>query len=405
MGEMTPLFARQPIFDTQRAVIGYELLFRRDNNNSAQFIDGDQATSQVLVNLFSEQKIESFTGKHKAFINFTRNLLISPPDLPKDQIVIEVLEDMTIDDKLIRSLMSLKEKGFEIALDDFLITKETQKIICLADIIKIDVMNVSSHQLVDYVRKLCQLDVKLLAEKVEDYSMLMRCQELGFDYFQGYFLCKPEIIHGFKVTESKHAVIRLISQLNNPNISINLLVETISADPGLSYKILKLVNSSANGLCRKIESLSQAVTLLGINGIKNWATYLLMANNSNKPKELCTISMCRAKFCELLGLKMGDQHLSETCFTVGLLSNLDAFLNIPMHKLMQNLGLSNTIENAILNFEGIPGKILLSVISYEQGKWGNIHWDFFHQHQIKNNELHAFYRKSINWASEISRTQ
>lgn len=401
MTSKTPLFARQPIFDKQQNVVAYELLFRHSDENYSDIIDGDQASSHVLLNTFGDRKLESVIGNHKAYINFTRKLLRSPPDLPREKIVIEVLENIEPDDEVIDDLRKLKEAGYEIALDDFFINRQTMRLVRFADIIKIDVLTVKEDQLQRYIEVLKPLNITLLAEKIEDYEMLEHCKTLGFDLFQGYFLCKPEIIRGVKISANRTAILRLIAALNTENASHNEIVEAVSSDAGLSYKILKLVNSAAIGLARQIESLSQAVSLLGLDKIKNWATYILMASNQNKPRELSVISLCRAKLCEHLGQHLHGRDFAQTCFTVGLLSNLDSFLDIPMRDLNDELSLSKNVEDALLEGKGLEGLLLATARLWERGDWETIAWDKLKASGIEAEKLNEWYTESLAWAVQL----
>lgn len=401
MASNAPLFARQPIFDRQQQVVAYELLFRHSDENYSEFVDGDQATSHVLLNTFGGRQLESVIGKHKAYINYTRNLLISPPDLPREKVVIEVLENIIADDEVIEGLIQLQQSGYEIALDDYFINRETKKLLHFANIIKIDVLSSSEAQLIKYIAALKPLKLILLAEKIEDYEMLKHCKELGFDLFQGYFLCKPEIIRGAKVSANRTAIIRLISILNAENSTHSEIVAAVSSDAGLSYKILKLVNSAAIGLSRQIESLSQSISLLGLNKIRNWATFILMASNQNKPEELSIISLCRAKFCEHMGQHVKDKNFAQTCFTVGILSNLDSFLDMPMYELRNELSLAKNIEDALIEGTGVEGLLLETARAFERGDWSMINWPALENQKIFAENLNDWYTESISGAIKL----
>jgi len=402
MKDKTPLFARQAIYNHKQEVVAYELLFRSANSgNAAGKIDGDQATAKVLLKGFGEHSFEELTGGLKAFVNFTRKLLLDPPRLPKNKLVIEVLEDITPDSEVLTALDKLKSRGYKIALDDFLLNNETQKFVPFADYIKVDVLNMQKKELESHTKKLKTHNKILIAEKIEDHETMQYCIDLGFKYFQGYFLCKPEIVTGVNISESKQLVLKLINQVNDPEVEIDDIVRTIATDPALSYKVLRLINSSAMGLPRKIESLNQAVTMLGITAIRNWATFLLLANDDSKPKELCVITMCRAKFCEALGTEIGGRQLGDACFTVGILSNIDAFINMSMQEVLKRLNLATTIEDALLNKQGELGKILEVVVAYERGHWAKVDWAFLRSQGMQANQANMLYGNSIIWATQM----
>lgn len=405
MSSYTPIFARQPIFNGDLDVIAYELLFRQSNKNHAAVVEGDLASSQVLNNAFIENRIADVLGKKHAFINFTRNLLVAPPPLPAKQLVIEVLEDIEADKEVMEGIVSLRKQGFKIALDDFEITESTKRMLPLAHIVKVDVLAHDDAGLLKITKLLKPFKVKLLAEKVETHDMLKKCQDFGFDWYQGYFLSKPQIVKGVKVSQGRQAILQLISTITNPKVEVDEIVEAIASDLRLSYKFLQLVNSPAVGLSTQVGSLTQAITLLGIDKVRSWATFFLMANNDDKPRELCVLSLSRAKFCELLTSKIQDANMGETAFTVGLLSNIDAFLDMPMDKIVKELNLSTPIEVALIQQEGLIGEILRCAAWYEKGEWTKVDWKLLSKHKFTSKQLNQYYTESVTWASQTVEDQ
>jgi EAL and modified HD-GYP domain-containing signal transduction protein len=259
------LLARQPIYDTSKEVIGYELLFRENTDiPTTGVFDGNRATSRVLLSLFTESDIATITHGLPAFINFTSELLHNPPLFDPKVIIIEVLENIVITDKIISSLKSLKKKGYTLALDDFVMDEKYRPILEFVDIIKLELPEMDDATLAKTISSLKQYKVKILAEKIETPELFNRCKELGCDMFQGYFLAKPEIIKGKKIAANKMAVLSLISEIQAPEIDMTGLTKIISRDPALSFKLLKLINSAAFKRSNTIDSIHRAVTLLGI---------------------------------------------------------------------------------------------------------------------------------------------
>lgn len=383
MSDLLPLLARQPIFNTQMKVVAYELLCRSSNINQANFTNGDEASSRVLLNTFTELSIEKVVGKHLAFINFTRNLLQTPPPFDRQQLVIEILEGQRVDSAMLHSLKVLREQNYTIALDDFVLTPETQSLIPYADIIKLDVLQLSQPQLMEHINFLKPFGVQLVAEKVETYEMLEFCKNAGFDLFQGYFLARPQIISGRKLSDNKQLVLQLLSTLHDPDVQIEKIEKLIARDTVLSFKLLRLVNSAAFGLARRIDSLKQAIMLLGINKIKNWVNILAMSNLGNKPHELSVAALTRARMCEMIANKMQGQKKQDGFFTVGLLSTLDAFMDMPLISLLNSISLSDHINDAILDKVGDEGKVLEITIHYEKGEWENIDWIYLIHHALR----------------------
>ncbi|RYY75710.1 MAG: HDOD domain-containing protein [Gammaproteobacteria bacterium] len=400
MPDCLPLLARQPIFNTRMKVVAYELLCRSSNVNRADFSNGDAASSQVLLNAFTELSIANVVGKHMAFINFTRNLLQTPPPFDRKQLVVEVLEGQNVDSAMLHALKVLREHQYTIALDDFVLTPETQSLIPYADIIKLDVLHLSPQQLIEHIEHIQPFGIKLLAEKVETYEMLEFCKSVGFDLFQGYFLARPQIISGRKMADNKQSVLQLMSALQDPDVPVEKIEKMIARDTVLSFKLLRLVNSAAFGLARKVDSLKQAIMLLGLNKIKNWVNILAMSNLGDKPHELSVSALTRARMCELIANEMNGKSKSDGFFTVGLFSTLDAFMDAPMASLLDSISLSPHINDAILKQLGNEGKVLEIIIRYEKGLWDDIDWGYLAAHNISAEKLAQIYVETLEWVDK-----
>jgi EAL and modified HD-GYP domain-containing signal transduction protein len=381
-------------------VVAYELLCRSSHINRADFSNGDAASSQVLLTAFTELSITNVVGKHKAYINFTRNLLQTPPPFDRKQLVVEVLEGQNVDSAMLHALKVLREHQYTIALDDFVLTPETQSLIPYADIIKLDVLQLSAEQLVEHIKHIRPFGIKLLAEKVETYEMLEFCKAAGFDLFQGYFLARPQIITGRKMTDNKQAVLQLMSALQDSDIPVEKIEKMIARDTVLSFKLLRLVNSAAFGLARKVDSLRQAIVLLGLNKIKNWVNILAMSNLGDKPHELSVAALTRARMCELIASELNGGSRVDSFFTVGLFSTLDAFMDAPMANLLDSISLSKHINDAILMQQGTEGKVLEIVTYYEKGLWDNIDWDYLANHNINAEKLAQIYVETLEWVDK-----
>jgi EAL and modified HD-GYP domain-containing signal transduction protein len=399
MSDSLPLLARQPIFNTQMKVVAYELLCRSSHINHASFSNGDAASSQVLLNAFTELSIASVVGQHLAFINFTRNLLKTPPPFDRQQLVIEVLEGQKVDAAMLHALKVLREHKYTIALDDFVLTAETQALIPYADIIKLDVLQLSPQEVIAHVKYIKPFGIQLLAEKVETYEMLEFCKTAGFDLFQGYFLARPQIISGRKMSDNKQSVLQLLSALQDPDVPVEKIEKMLARDTVLSFKLLRLVNSAAFGLARKVDSLKQAIMLLGLNKIKNWVNILAMSNLGEKPHELSVAALTRARMCELIANQLTGKNKSDGYFTVGLLSTLDAFMDTPMTSLLDSISLSKHINDAILKQMGSEGKVLEITTAYERGEWEKIDWGYLAENNINAEQLAQIYLDTLEWVN------
>jgi len=387
---------RQPIFDRDSKLYAYELLFRDGSRDHAGVVDGDQATSRVIINAFLEIGLDRIVGPHRAFINFTRRFFTDRESLPlpAERVVLEVLEDVPPDAEVLAGLSEYVRDGYRVALDDFVFDESLRPLIELADIIKIDLMALSRGELEEQVRLLRAYDVKLLAEKVETEEEFEYCKQLGFDYFQGYFLCRPNIVQGTQLPPSRLGVLQLLAKLQDPAAEVSDLEEVIGHDVALSYKLLRYLNSAFFALPREVESLRAAVIYLGTQTIQRWASLLLLARLDERPSELMSQSLQRAKMCEMLA-KLASRPHADSYFTVGLLSLLDAVMRVPLSKVVEALPLTSEVCDALLRFEGPYGEALASVIAYEQGYFQEAQFS-----ELAPAQMTEAYLEAVSWANE-----
>jgi EAL and modified HD-GYP domain-containing signal transduction protein len=380
---------RQPIYDNDLRIQAYELLFRNSQTNSADVVDGDAATSQV-INTLIDFGLENLVGDRPAYINFTRAFLLGEYPIPftTEPIVIEVLEDIEVDDEMIRSVQQLSEQGYTIALDDFVYEPRLKPLVSLASIVKVDCLIHDRDSLRRQVASLKQFPVKLLAEKVETHDEFEFCKELGFDLYQGYFLAKPRLVQGQRIPTNKLAILDLLAKLRDPAVRIVDLEETIRNDVALSYKLLRYVNSSAFAIRRKIESVQQAIVLLGLECVRKMVTLIALSGMDDKPLALTVTAVLRARMCELLAEALGRDD-SEMFFTAGLFSTLDVLMDSSMSEIVKELPLSNDLQNALVANEGVLGSALSCVISCELGEWDDAHCLTLEPSQIRHASMEA----------------
>jgi c-di-GMP phosphodiesterase len=382
---------RQPIFDRHLRVYAYELLYRHANVDRAVITNAETASAEVLFNSLIEIGLDRLVGNHKAFCNFTRDFLIKIADLPfsNDQVVIEVLESVLPEPEVIDTIKTLSRRGHMIALDDFVVCEELIPLIKVADIIKIDVRTQSRAKVTGELSYLRQFKpLKFLAEKVESHEDYLFCRELDFDYFQGFFFSKPQIVSGQKLPHSRLAILNLLAELHQCEIDLNKLQKIIETDVNLSVKLLRLINSCFYSLPSKIKSIRHAIIFLGLLHIRNWACMVAIGSVDDKPRELMTMSLVRAKMCEMLcGTK--DKDSKAMFFTVGLFSLLDTIFDMPMEKLLDYMPLTKEVNNALLYRQGIAGDALGCVEAYELGDWDFIEKSVFDSHLVSKAFLEA----------------
>jgi c-di-GMP-related signal transduction protein len=402
--DMDVYVARQPIFNKQKKVIGYELLYRSGLQNFFDHNDGDRATSDVITNSFSVIGLEVLTGGKRAFINFTENLLKSDiaSILPPDLIAVEILEDIRPDKEIIEICKKLKRLSYILVLDDFVAIEQITPLIEFADIIKVDFLKTNVDQRKQLIKDVGTDHVKFLAEKVETEEEFSMAAEMGYSYFQGYFFSKPTIYKGRDLPSYKLNYLRIIQEVNQPEISFNQLEAIIKQDLSLSYKLLRLINSAAFGFNTKITSIKYALVLLGIKEFVRWITVIaLRGMGDDKPDELIVASLIRAKYAENLAPKLGLYEQASDLFLMGLFSLMDALLDRPIGEILNELPISPAVKGAILGTEkNIFRNVYELVVAYEQGLMTQLD----NKNKllgIEESELARLYINSIHWVNQI----
>lgn len=399
--EMETLLARQGIYDKSNTIFAYELLYRNKNDDQYANVDnsneraGVRATSSVISQLFTNLDIDTVIGNKLAFINFNYSDIVeqTPRLLPKDRIVIEVLENITIDQTLIGSLVDLHNDGYKIALDDFIYRDELNPLIEIADIIKLDVLNLTEQEIIERIAPLQGYKGKLLAEKIDTKKLLNSCRELGFEYFQGFFLNKPDNVQVQAITENRSQILRVIAELNREDISVEHLEKLILHVPKLSYRILRISNSVHYYSGKANTSLTDAIYRLGLRRIRNWTNVLLLASSADEFPDLLERTLLRAKMCELLARNIEYPNPYEA-YTVGIFSMLDIMLNEPMPILLSQIQLANNMSQALLNHSGELGQLLKYTIDYEQANFSELENSPF-----SKGELTSFYIQGIDYTN------
>lgn len=359
---------RQPIYDVSLNVVGYELLYRRgDTAEAGQIDDDDSATLEVVTSSLIDIGLDALVGGGTAYVNVTPGFLRGPHAriLPPDRVVLELLERSEFAHDLLSDLRAMRRAGYRIALDDFVYRPDTEALLEVADIVKLDVLALGGD-LEHEVERVRGRGLQLIAEKVETHEEAMRCRLLGFDYLQGFFFCRPVVVLGRRLSARRLPVLRLLAELQRPGLDLEGLQDLVSQDMGLSYKVLQVINSASLGLRRSVGSLRDAIILLGTEGVRSLATLTMLSSITNKPTELTTAALLRARMCERLAVAMGSEH-PETSFTVGLFSLLDAFLDADLEEAVAALPLDAKVADALLFGTGEHGDRLAAVIAYERG--------------------------------------
>ncbi|WP_319541468.1 EAL domain-containing protein [uncultured Pseudodesulfovibrio sp.] len=372
----TVFVARQPVFRADETVWGYELLFRSCEDNMACIADEDHATSSVIVDGMA-LAAEGMPPDARILINFPQQLLVEDGGfaLPKDRCVVEILEHVTPSKETLEATKRLKNAGYMIAVDDYFGQASLKPFIDLADIVKVDVleMGCDSEKVADAVKTIPD-GITLLAEKVEDNESFHMLQGMGFSLFQGFFFSKPEIVPGKKLTANEMTKLQLLAELCKVDLEPARLAEILQSDPSLSYRLFRYINSAGMGLSQKVSSPKRAIDMMGLVQAKQWLRSVLMADLNTTPKagELAYLAVHRAKFLEsVCGHSNQSTCEPDNLFMTGLFSLLDSMLHISMDEIIEMLPLEESVVKA-LRGEGEVYKLLRLATDYERGEWGGI---------------------------------
>jgi EAL and modified HD-GYP domain-containing signal transduction protein len=364
--------ARQPIFDTQSKVFGYELLYRSSLENSYQAGDADLASLSVLSNSAFVFGVEAMAGKGKAFVNFTRGALLNDYArvLPAHTLVVEVLEGVEVDADVRAACIRLKNDGYILALDDWDPNGPTGSLVDLADIIKIDFMMFDRDMRQRLGERLTKRGIALLAEKVETDDDAQQAREFGYEYVQGYFYARPEIKVGARTSGFKPHRLQLMGVLNGADPDLDKVEELLRHDPELSFHIISYLNSASFGLRSRVTSIRQAISMLGQAGIRTWATVVILADaGSDRPNELIVTSVVRGRFCELAGRAAGLEGRQHDLSLLGLFSMIDAIVGRELESTLEAVCLPADVAAAIRGEPGIFADLLSLARAYERADW------------------------------------
>jgi EAL and modified HD-GYP domain-containing signal transduction protein len=365
----TTLFARQPLLDRRRSVAAYELLYRQDSAGVGA--EGAEATSRVLLAALAQIGLDTLAGSLPVLINFSEDLLpIADGELlPPDRVIVEVLESVAATPSVLAALTRLKCAGVRIALDDFRWSPAVEPLLDLADFVKLDVLACGAA-LPDEVARVRARGLPWIAEKVETREQEQRCLELGCLWLQGYYLFRPQAVHGRRLESNQLTLMELISTLQEPDVDAVRIADVVERDVALTYRVLRLASGAGHGGRAPPRTVAHAIVALGLDVLRQWATVLALARLApDKPPEVLRIALARARCCERLGARISTQP-SERLFMLGLLSVLDTLLDQPMEDAVSGLSLPDELRAALCG-EPVRGlsEVLTSVLAYERGEW------------------------------------
>jgi EAL and modified HD-GYP domain-containing signal transduction protein len=365
---------RQPILDREQRVVAYELLFRAGDTTSAQVTDDLQATASVIQHAFGEMGVQAVLGSQLGFINVSTELLLSDlvELLPKQQVVLELLETVAATEAVIERCRALKQQGFRLALDDFVYDDSFRPLLELADIVKVDLLQHTPDTLGELVTRLKAWPVALLAEKVDSAEQADHCRALGFELFQGYYFARPSVLAAKRADPTQLALTQLLALVLRDADTVQI-EQVFKQHPNLTYNLMRLVNSVACGARRALSSVSQAILVLGRRQLQRWLQLLLFTLDARAPypSPLLLLAATRGKMMELL---CQAQHRSaeycEEAFMAGILSLIDSLIDKPLVDIVAELNLDTRLADALLRREGELGTLLQLVESVEHPRLG-----------------------------------
>ncbi|RZI41143.1 EAL domain-containing protein [Herbaspirillum sp. HC18] len=355
--------ARQPILDRDQELFAYELLFRTAAAGPANVTNDLSATASVIAHV-AELGMRNVIGDSLGFINVDAAVLLSDfiHFLPKHHVVLEILETVQVNAAIVVRVAELAQAGYTFALDDVIAdSPNVEKLLPLVGIIKVEISTLDAPAMAHLAMKFKQANKKLLAEKVETLAQFQQCIDLGFDYFQGYYFARPTILAGRKLTPSQIAIMQLMAQLSS-DAELSRIEESIKQDASLGLSLLRLVNAPSSGIGERIDSLGQALKVLGRHQVQRWLQILLYAetDKSRAASPLLALATTRGRLLELMAEKMrpGDRHMTGIAFTVGVMSLMDALFSLPMADILKQLSVADEVKTALLERTGVYGDML-----------------------------------------------
>jgi EAL and modified HD-GYP domain-containing signal transduction protein len=395
--------ARQPIFDVEQKLFGYELLYRSSFTNSYDAADGTSATLAVVREAFLVLGTQ-LTGTNKAFINFNVDLLKKklPLTLRPETTVIEILENVVADSTVVELCRELKGAGYTIALDDFdPANEDARALVELADIIKVDFRQLGTAERAKLLKSHSGKKVEFLAEKVETLEEFFEARKIGYLYFQGYFFGEPQIVSARKIPGSKINYLRMLNEINRPDMDFPSLEGIIRRDTFLTFTLLNYINSAYFGLRDTVGSIMQALALLGEREVRRWASLVLMTfMGADKPSQVSMTSLVRGKFCECLAMKTDLAKKASELFMTGMFSMLDVLVGRPLYELLDRINVSKDIRVALTTGGNRHGQVLQLVLAYEKALWEDVDM-WTGKLGLDSADIASDYGKSVQWVEQV----
>ncbi len=398
--------ARQPVYDLKHRLYGYELLYRKGRNNFYEGEDDNTSTVEVISNSFLVMGFNELTENTRGFINFPEDLLLSDVArlLPKQKVVIEILESVCISEEVLLACKRLKSLGYTLALDDYVIRPNnayTDELVELADIIKVLFPLEAGDQELQFLRKY-RGKIRFLAERIETQQQFEQAKRLGFTLFQGYYFSKPVIVNARDIDIFKASTSRALEELSHEEPDFRAIAEIFEHDTGLSYKLLKLANSAFFSCGKPVRSISEALVQIGTTELTGWIYLLFLRSiQTTENKELIKNSIIRGKLISLMCARSCCENLAGMGVFVGIFSNLDVIVNQSMESIVSNLPLVPVVKDTLLNRETIFAPYLRIAIALENGEWDAL-LSLAEAVKMETWDCMRLYVEAISWQQKLA---
>jgi c-di-GMP phosphodiesterase len=392
-GGSVALVARQPIYGTAMTVVAYELQYADSGSTTAPSGNGARDDAlRMLADAALDIGLDRLAGTLPVFIRYPRELLAveAPLSMHPDRVVIEIPGTLVADDTALRGIRALRERGHHIALDDFAPQVTATALLELVDVVKVSLPDFAPEQLARLAPELISRGLKLIAKNVATIEQFEHACQLGFDSFQGDFLHRPQQFHSQRAPRNGFATLRLVATVQNPDCTVREVEQLISQDLSMSYRVLRCINSSFYNLPNKVDSIRQALVLLGMDNLRQLCTLAALQQLENRPPSLFVTAMARAQMCEQLA-RLAGQSATAPYFITGLFSMLDVLMGMPMAKIVDELPLAAVVENALVSGEGDAGAALACARAYESATWIHARYRDIAPHLIRAAYLDAVY--------------
>ena len=392
--------ARQPIFDREEKVFGYELLFR-DGLENAFSGDCDEA-SRATLDRSLLMGLDVLCDGRRAFVNCTRDTLIKGLVmlLPSNSTVVEILENVPPDPDVVAALQRLKEAGYMIALDDYVANDPREPLAEMADIIKVEMRLTTEEQRAEMIKKHGPWRSRMLAEKVETHADFEKARDQGFVYFQGYFFRRPEMMNTRDMPANRLNYLRMLQEVSRAELDVRGLEQLIKSEASVTYRLLRYLNSAMFGFKNEIHSVSHALSILGERDLRRWVRLVAAVGaGQEKTSDLVLSALVRGRFGELLAPRVA--HGESDLFLLGLLSLIDAMLELPMKDVLEKVPLDHETKAVLLGQPSPLRPVFQLMLAHESGEWhaaGNLS----HQLQLNSEEVAGLYWQAQHWAREVS---